>query len=86
MLLYTKARLYSVSTPESGAWLNALPLSAIGLCMDDATVCIAVCLRLGLPLCCPHSCRHCGSFVDVHATMACIVNRVRAGSLRFIYE
>ena len=64
----TKARLYSVSTPESGAWLNALPLSAMGLRMDDATVRIAVGLRLGLPLCCPHSCRHCDSFVDVHAT------------------
>ena len=39
----TKARLYPVSTPESGAWL---PLSAMGLHMglrmDDATIWIAV--------------------------------------------
>ena len=64
----TKAHLYSVSTPESGAWLNALPLSATGLCMDNATVRIAVGLRLRLPLCYPHLCCHCGSFVDVAAT------------------
>ena len=63
----TKAHLYSVSTPD-GAWLNALPLSAMGLCMDNATVLINVGLRLRLPLCYPHSCCHCGSFVDVAAT------------------
>uniref|UniRef100_A0A1X7U4B2 Reverse transcriptase domain-containing protein n=1 Tax=Amphimedon queenslandica TaxID=400682 RepID=A0A1X7U4B2_AMPQE len=64
----TKARLYAVSTPESGAWLNALPLSAMGLRMDAATIQIAVGLRLGLPLDCPHSCHHCGSAVDDLAT------------------
>ena len=64
----TKARLFSVSTPESGAWLNALPLSAMGLRMDDTTIRVAVGLRLGLPLCCPHSCHHCGSAVDDLAT------------------
>uniref|UniRef100_A0A1X7VK11 Reverse transcriptase domain-containing protein n=1 Tax=Amphimedon queenslandica TaxID=400682 RepID=A0A1X7VK11_AMPQE len=64
----TKACLYAVSTPESGAWLNALPLSAMGLQMDDATIRIAVGLRLGLPLGCPHSCHHCGSAVDDLAT------------------
>ena len=60
----TKARLYAVSTHESGVWLNALPLSAVGLRMDDATIWIAVGLRLELPIGCPHSCRHCGSAVD----------------------
>uniref|UniRef100_A0A1X7UWM7 Reverse transcriptase domain-containing protein n=1 Tax=Amphimedon queenslandica TaxID=400682 RepID=A0A1X7UWM7_AMPQE len=64
----TKARLYAVSTPESGAWLNALPLSAKGLRMDAATIWIAVGLRLGLPLDCPHSCHRCGSAVDDLAT------------------
>uniref|UniRef100_A0A1X7T3G7 Uncharacterized protein n=1 Tax=Amphimedon queenslandica TaxID=400682 RepID=A0A1X7T3G7_AMPQE len=64
----TKARLYAVSTPESGAWQNALPLSAIGLRMDDATIWFAVGLRLALPLGCPHSCHHCGSAVDDLAT------------------
>ena len=64
----TKASLFSVSTPESGAWLNALPLSAMGLRMDDTTIRVAVGLRLGLPLCCPHSCHHCGSAVDDLAT------------------
>ena len=64
----TKALLYAVSTPESGAWLNALPLSAMGLRMNDATIGIALGLRLGLPLCCPHSCHHCDSAVDDLAT------------------
>uniref|UniRef100_A0A1X7V6L1 Uncharacterized protein n=1 Tax=Amphimedon queenslandica TaxID=400682 RepID=A0A1X7V6L1_AMPQE len=36
--------------------------------MDDATIRIAVGLRLGLPLGCPHSCHHCGSAVDDLAT------------------
>ena len=49
----TKARLFSVSTPESGAWLYALPLSAMGLRMDDTTIRVAVGLRLGLPFVVP---------------------------------
>ena len=41
---------------ESGAWLNALPVSTLGLCMDDDTVHVAIGLRLGAPLCLPHVC------------------------------
>ena len=36
--------------------------------MDDTTIRIAVGLRLGLPLCHPHSCRRCGGHVDKFAT------------------
>ncbi len=43
-----RARLLSVSDKESGAWLRALPVSSLGLRMDDNTVCIAVGLRLDL--------------------------------------
>jgi len=42
-----KARLQAVRAPHSGDWLNALPLSACGLRLDNNTVHIAVGLRLG---------------------------------------
>ena len=35
--------------------------------MDDSTINIAIGLRLGLPLCHPHSCRGCGERVDASA-------------------
>ena len=64
----TRARLLAVSTKESGAWLHALPISSLGLRMDDNTVRVAVGLRLGSSLCRPHTCQHCGADVDQLAT------------------
>jgi len=63
-----RARLLASRTKESGAWLNVLPISSLGLRMDDNTIRIAVGLRLGVPLCRPHSCQHCGAEVDSLAT------------------
>ena len=57
-----RARLLAVAKPESGAWLNAFPITALGLRMDDV-IRIAVGLRLGLPLCNCHQCSSCGSDV-----------------------
>ena len=50
---------------ESSVWLNVLPISSLGLHMDDSTMIrIAVGLLLGAHLCRPHSCHHCGTEVD----------------------
>ena len=64
----SRARLLSVSARESGAWLQALPVSSLGLRLDDEAVRIAVGLRLGCPLSAPHTCVHCGEDVDQYAT------------------
>ena len=63
-----RARLLACSTRESGAWLEALPISPLGLRMKDQTVRIAIGLRLGTPLCSPHTCLHCGAEVDTLST------------------
>ena len=59
----TRARLLAASGKESGAWLEALPISSLGLRIDDKTISIAVGLRLGATLCRPHHCQFCGSEV-----------------------
>ena len=43
----SQARLLATSKKESGAWFQALPVSSLGLRMDDETVRVAVGLRLG---------------------------------------
>lgn len=62
----SQARLLAVSHPETGTWLNVLPLLSLGLCMEDDTVWIAVglCFTLCTPLCRPHRCHQCGAEVD----------------------
>ena len=64
----SRARLLAASTKESGAWLNAPPITSLGLRMDDSTIRVAVGLRLGTTLCRPHSCHHCGTEVDHQGT------------------
>ena len=59
-----KARLLAVAHHDSGAWLNAFPISALGLRLDDSEVQIAISLRLGLPVCSAHMCAGCGAAVD----------------------
>ena len=60
----SRAHLLAVSCPEPGAWLQAMPISSVGLRMDDDVVRIAVSLRLGVPLCHPHMCSCCGAEVN----------------------
>ena len=45
----SRARISAASAKETGAWLRALPISNLGLRMDDETVRIAAGLRLGTP-------------------------------------
>ena len=63
-----RARFLAASCKESGAWLNALPVTSLGLRMDNATMRISMGLRLGLPLCQSHTCQHCGAEVSQFAT------------------
>ena len=52
-----------MASQRSGAWLNALPISACGLRLDDEAIRIAVGLRLGIKLCKPDICT-CGTLTD----------------------
>ena len=54
-----RARLLAAKSQHSGSWLNATPLSSLGLHLDDASVQVAVALRLGVPIYRSHTCR-CG--------------------------
>ena len=67
-----RARLLAACSPGSGDWLDALPLSAAGLKMDNSTVRIAAGLRLGAPIVRPHQCI-CGKnvTVDGHHGLSC---------------
>ena len=64
----SRARLLAATAKESDAWLNVLPVSSLGLCMNDESIRIGVGLHLGVPLCQPHLCYQCGAEVDHLAT------------------
>ena len=65
----SQSRLLGAATSESGAWLNAPPVSSLGLRMSNKTVRIAMGLRIGAPLCLPHNCK-CGEHVEATVIMA----------------
>ena len=67
-----RARLLASLALGSGAWLQALPCSNLGLRLGNNELRIAVGLRLGTPLVCPHKCV-CGSEVESsgHHGLAC---------------
>ncbi|MEL6816546.1 MAG: hypothetical protein AAFP03_17310, partial [Cyanobacteria bacterium J06598_3] len=60
---FTRARLLSARTSESGAWLRAIPSTSLGTHLDDDALRVAVALRVGADVCIPHKCR-CGSNAD----------------------
>lgn len=59
------ARLHAAAKPESGAWLHALPSPHMGTLLDDDSLRVAVALRLGCPICEPHTCI-CGAKVEAN--------------------
>ena len=75
----SRARLLAANVKESGAWINALPISAVGLRMNDDEVQLATALRLGAPICHPYKCHLCGHDVDQYAThgLSCYRNTGR---------
>ena len=52
-----RARLLSAATPESGAWLRALPAPSLGTLLDNDTLRISIALRVGAAVCSPHRCK-----------------------------
>jgi hypothetical protein len=70
---HDKARLLASSRKEAGAWLSALPCPSLGLTLDNSSLRIAVGLRLGSPLCHPHTCV-CGEPVNNRGThgLSCV--------------
>ena len=63
----TTAQLHATATKESGAWLNALPVSHLGTKLDNNTLRIAVGVYLGSDLVEEHKCV-CGSQVSRKGT------------------
>ena len=60
----TRVQLPASRQKEASAWLTAPPASALGLCMGNETIRVAIDLRLGTALCVPHTCPLCGMHVD----------------------
>ena len=76
-----QARLKAVFSPHAGDWLNALPISAVGLRLDDETLRVAVGLRLGTSLCSPYVCP-CGVAVDARGVHGLSCRRSAGRRLR----
>ena len=60
----SRACLLAAASKHSGVWLNAPPVSSLGLRMCTETIHTAVGLRVGAVICHPHSCKFCGKEVD----------------------
>ena len=63
-----KAQLHAAQRKESGAWLNAPPISSLGLRLEDTGHhCSGSSPRISLEFI-PHCCQHCGAEVDESGT------------------
>ena len=64
----SRDRLLAVAWNEPGAWLNAIPVSPLGITMENKGLRNAVEIRIGALLVQLHICCHCGEQVDVKVT------------------
>ena len=62
-----KLRIISAEGKVQAGWNNALPCRSLGLMLTDVHLRISIALRLGLPICEPHTCK-CGQPVDNFGT------------------
>ena len=58
------------SAPHSGDWLQAPPITVIGLRLTDEMIRVAAGFRLGADTCEPHPCV-CGTTVDARGLEKC---------------
>ena len=72
---YHTARIPAVKAPNSGDWLNALPITSCGLCIEDYAIRVAIGLRLDASLCEPIN-AHVVTWLTREAVMACLVKGV----------
>src|SRR6476469_7004070 len=64
---YDKARLSASQAPHAGDWLNAPPISSVGLRLLNEALRVVVGLRLGSNICSPHQYR-CSAPVDARGS------------------
>ena len=69
--------LLAAAGKESGAWINAIPVTSLGFPMKDEVLRIAVGLRIGAPLIQPYVYCHCCKQVDVNGTHGLSCRRSR---------
>ena len=74
---FARARLLSASTPESGAWLRAIPSANLGTLLDNETLRVSIAMRIGADVCSPHQCK-CGAAADIKGYHA-LTCRLSAG-------
>ena len=63
-----RARLLTVAARNSSDWLQAFPISSLGLKLDDKCLQISCTVRLGATICRPHTCFKCCKEVDSQGT------------------
>ena len=76
-----RARLIAAAAPHAGDFLHAIPCSAVGTRLDDISLRVAVALRLGAPMCAPHTCI-CGAHVDSSGTHGLVCRRSAGRHIR----